>query len=160
MLLNYPEEYTIQYIKNLFTYTTTCGRGLLRYLWKVIFVVGFMGKSVGEHRGHLSVVAISHITHEFSEKEINIIDEKFNHDTQWHFKCRSGIPWWRHEMETFSASLGPLCGEFTGHRWITLTTSGDVELWCFLLFATEQTVEYIIETSMIWDVIALIVTSL
>ena len=27
---------------------------------------------------------------------------------------------------------GPLCGEFTGHRWIPLTKASDVELWCFL----------------------------
>ena len=27
---------------------------------------------------------------------------------------------------------GPLCGEFTGHRWIPLTKAGDAELWCFL----------------------------
>ena len=27
---------------------------------------------------------------------------------------------------------GPLCGEFTGHRWITLTKASDSELWCFL----------------------------
>ena len=27
-------------------------------------------------------------------------------------------PWWRHQIETFSAT-GPLCGEFTGDRWIT-----------------------------------------
>ena len=29
-------------------------------------------------------------------------------------------PWWRHQMETFSALLvtGHLCGEFTGPRWI------------------------------------------
>ena len=26
---------------------------------------------------------------------------------------------------------GPLCGEFTGHRWIPLTKASDVELWCF-----------------------------
>ena len=26
---------------------------------------------------------------------------------------------------------GPLCGEFTGHRWIPLTTASDAELWCF-----------------------------
>ena len=25
----------------------------------------------------------------------------------------------------------PLCGEFTGHRWIPLTKASDVELWCF-----------------------------
>ena len=27
---------------------------------------------------------------------------------------------------------GPLCGEFTGHRWISLTKASDAELWCFL----------------------------
>ena len=27
----------------------------------------------------------------------------------------------------------PLCGEFTGHRWIPLTKASDVELWCFSL---------------------------
>ena len=26
---------------------------------------------------------------------------------------------------------GPLCGEFTGHRWIALTKASDVELWGF-----------------------------
>ena len=27
---------------------------------------------------------------------------------------------------------GPLCGEFTGHRWIPLTKASDAELWWFL----------------------------
>ena len=27
---------------------------------------------------------------------------------------------------------GPLCGEFTGHRWIPLTKGSEAELWCFL----------------------------
>ena len=27
---------------------------------------------------------------------------------------------------------GPLCGEFTGRRWIHLIKSSDAELWCFL----------------------------
>ena len=27
---------------------------------------------------------------------------------------------------------GPLCGEFTGHRWIPLTKASGAELWCFL----------------------------
>ena len=27
---------------------------------------------------------------------------------------------------------GPLCGEFTGHRWIHRTKASDAELWCFL----------------------------
>ena len=27
---------------------------------------------------------------------------------------------------------GPLCGEFTGHRWLPHTKAIDAELWCFL----------------------------
>ena len=34
---------------------------------------------------------------------------------------------WKHFHVT-----GPLCGEFTGHRWIPLTKTSDAELWCFL----------------------------
>ena len=49
---------------------------------------------------------------------------------------------------------GPLCGEFIGHRQIPLTKA--IELWCFLWSAPEQTVEQIIDTSVIWDIIALI----
>ena len=32
---------------------------------------------------------------------------------------------------------GPLCGEFTGHRWIPLTKASDAKLWCFLWSAPE-----------------------
>ena len=32
---------------------------------------------------------------------------------------------------------GPLCREFTGHRWILLTKASDAELWCFLWSASE-----------------------
>ena len=35
---------------------------------------------------------------------------------------------------------GPLCGEFTGPRWIPLTKASDAELWCFLWSLPEQTV--------------------
>ena len=38
-------------------------------------------------------------------------------------------PWWRHQMETFSA--------FSGHRWIPRTKASDAELWCFLWSASE-----------------------
>ena len=31
---------------------------------------------------------------------------------------------------------GPLCGEFTGHRWIPWTKANDAELWCFLWYAS------------------------
>ena len=30
------------------------------------------------------------------------------------------LSWWRHQMKTFPR-YWPLCGEFTGHRWIPLT---------------------------------------
>ena len=33
---------------------------------------------------------------------------------------------------------GPLCREFTGHRWIPLTKASDAELWCFLLICTSK----------------------
>ena len=32
---------------------------------------------------------------------------------------------------------GPLCGEFTGDRWIPRTKASDVELWCFLSSTSE-----------------------
>ena len=32
---------------------------------------------------------------------------------------------------------GPLCGEFTGPRWIPLTKASDAKLWCFPWFAPE-----------------------
>ena len=35
----------------------------------------------------------------------------------------------------------PLCGEFTGDRWIPLTKASDAEVWCFLWSAPEQTVK-------------------
>ena len=28
--------------------------------------------------------------------------------------------------------IGPLCGEFIGHRWIPHTKNSDAEIWCFL----------------------------
>ena len=34
---------------------------------------------------------------------------------------------------------GPLCGRFTGHRWIPRTKAGDGELWCFLWSEPKQT---------------------
>ena len=55
---------------------------------------------------------------------------------------------------------GLLCGEFTGNRWIPHTKTGDAELWCFLWSAPEQTVDQTMETPVIWDTIALIMTSL
>ena len=55
---------------------------------------------------------------------------------------------------------GPLWGESTGHRWNPLTKASDAELWYFLWSAPEQTVEETIATPVIWDAIALVMTSL
>ena len=54
---------------------------------------------------------------------------------------------------------GPLCGEFTGPRWIPRTKASDAELWCFLWSASEYTVEKIIVRLVIWDAFAPIMTS-
>ena len=91
------------------------------------------------------------------------------HIDQWsfiHITNRSQIStWWRHQMETFSALLAlcegdsPVIGEFP-HRWIPLTKANDAKLWCFLWSAPEQTVEQTTQTPVIWDAIALIMTSL
>ena len=54
---------------------------------------------------------------------------------------------------------GPLWGESTGRQWIPLTKATDTEL-CFLWSALEQTVEQAIETLVIWDAIAILMTSL
>ena len=55
---------------------------------------------------------------------------------------------------------GPLCGKFIGHRWIPLTNASGAELWSFPWSAPEETVEQSIETRVIWDAIAPIMTSL
>ena len=55
---------------------------------------------------------------------------------------------------------GPLLGESNGHRWIPLTKASNVELWGFLWCAPEQTAELTVEMLVIWDAMALIMTSL
>ena len=45
-------------------------------------------------------------------------DNNTKHDDVIKWKCFPG--YW------------PLCGEFTGHRWIPRTKASDAELWCFL----------------------------
>ena len=72
---------------------------------------------------------------------------------------------YRSDMMTLSNEnifgvTGPLCGKFTGDRWIPLTKASHAELWCFLWSAPEQTDEQTIGTPVIWDAIALIMTSL
>ena len=59
-----------------------------------------------------------------------------------------------------SASLAFLCRNFTGHLWIPHTKASDAELWCFLWSAPEPTVGQTMEKPVIWDAIALTMTSL
>ena len=62
-------------------------------------------------------------------------------------------------METFPR-YWPFVGESTGHRWIPLTKANDAELWYFFLSEPEKNAEQTIKTSVIWDAIAAIMTSL
>ena len=55
---------------------------------------------------------------------------------------------------------GSLSEEFIDHRWITLTKDSDAELRRFLWSAPEQTAEQAIQTPVVWDAIAVIMTSL
>ena len=59
---------------------------------------------------------------------------------------------WKHFFVT-----GPLCGEFTGQRWIPRTKASDAELWCFLWSVPKQTVEQTMARLVIWDAIVLII---
>ena len=68
--------------------------------------------------------------------------------------CHDDVIKWKHFCVT-----GPLWGESTGHRWIPLSNAIDAVLWCFLRSAPGQTVKQTIETQVIWDAIALIMTS-
>ena len=62
-------------------------------------------------------------------------------------------------METFSVLLALYERNPPGHRWIRLTKASDAEHWCFLWSAPEQKVQQPTETSVIWDIGA-IMTSL
>ena len=55
---------------------------------------------------------------------------------------------------------GPLWGEFISHRSFPLTQASDAEFSSFLSSAPEQTIDQTIETPVIWDAMALIMTSL
>ena len=84
------------------------------------------------------------------------------------WRCRSIVVglfchWWLQDMVTSSnwnifRVTCPMCGEFTGHLWIPSTKASDAELWCFLWSAPEPIIEQRLETSVIWDAIALIMT--
>ena len=50
----------------------------------------------------------------------------------WARKLDHHWSWWLSSNGNIFRVTGPLCGEFTGHRWIPLTKASDAELWCFL----------------------------
>ena len=82
--------------------------------------------------------------------------------SQWQFFC-AGCNYL--SMMTLSNGnifrvTDPLWGESTSRRWIPLTKTSDVELWCFLWPAPEQTAEQTIDTAVILDAMALFMTSL
>ena len=51
------------------------------------------------------------------------------------------LAWWRQQMETFSALLAPCVRVIQRSPVNSPTEATDVELWCFLSFAPEQTAE-------------------
>ena len=62
-----------------------------------------------------------------------------NKPTHIHQDWSQIIAGWCYAVTMMTSSNGnifrvtvPLCGEFTGHRWIPLTKASDAELWCFL----------------------------
>ena len=89
-----------------------------------------------------------------------IILKNYSFDFASRYKYIRHILWWRHQWNIFRVT-GPLWEESAGHQCITLTKASDEELWSFLWSAPEKkTAEKAIETSVIWDIIALILTSL
>ena len=55
---------------------------------------------------------------------------------------------------------GPLWGEsISHHQWIPLTKASDAKLWWFIWSEPEQMVEQTIEMLVIWDTIAVIMSS-
>ena len=84
----------------------------------------------------------------FMDQRLALIESIVSTDKQW-LSGWHNVYWCISNMMTSSNGnifrvTGPLCGEF----------------WCFLWSAPEQKVEQTVETLMIWDAIALIMTSL
>ena len=98
---------------------------------------------------------------EIRKNQINIL----NMYVCIHGMCRGDDQRYYHYMMTLSNGnifrvIGPLWGRTTGHRWIPITKASDAELCCFLWSAPEQTAKQTLETLVIWDTIALVMTSL
>ena len=74
-----------------------------------------------------------------------------------------------HDMTRIWVDIGPDNGLFShttntlpdkADRWIPLTKASDADIWCLLWSAPDPTVKQTIETPVIWDAIAHIMTSL
>ena len=127
------------------------------------------------HRAHYDVIVMKSARHQ---------DLCCNHQryfASWHLTGQYGrlgmlIPWvspscqsvqligpWQ-IMTSSNGNIfrvtGPLYGEFTVHRWIPITKASDAEFWSFLWSVPEQTVQQSLQTPVMWDAIALIMTSL
>ena len=55
---------------------------------------------------------------------------------------------------------GPLCEEFTGHRWILLTKASGAEFDVLFDVRLDKRWSKQIDTPVIWDTVVLIMTSL
>ena len=53
------------------------------------------------------------------------------HDAIWRLEW-DGCHMMTSSNENIFRVTGPLCGKFTGHRWIPHTKASDAELWCFI----------------------------
>ena len=99
-------------------------------------------------------------TVEFPNKRIILASVALSYKSpQFVFPSEMAWPWWRHQMEAFLC-YWPLCGEFTGHRWIPRTKASDRELWCFLLSTPDKNGWVNNRDAGIWDAIGPIMASL
>ena len=89
-----------------------------------------------------------------------------NQDVHGQTRHPAAVFCWRyfHMMTSSNGNIfhvnGPLWGKSISHWWILLRVASNAEFWSFLGCVPKQTVEQTFGTPMIWDGIALIITSL
>ena len=77
----------------------------------------------------------------------------------WFYWRYINIILWRHQMEIFPRYWPFVCG-IHGSPVNSPLKASDAELWCFLWSLPESTIVQTMEVPVIWDAIALIMTSL
>ena len=70
-------------------------------------------------------------TNHFDKKKSNSINDNIV-DNNSHFNNDTNNNMMTSSNGNIFRVTGPLCGEFTGDRWIPHTKASDAELWCFL----------------------------